>query len=310
MKRAALHTTILCFASLTLLPFVFMINNSFRSNSELYHSFFGLPRAVTALVDVAADGGGADGTYRVADDFGNERQVTREEALEHHARDAGRGYRQAWTVIRPYMINSLFVCGVTAFGVMLLGSLTGYVLARYRFPGSQAVFLVIIGAMMFPGVLTLIPLFLVVRELNLLNTYWAMILPYMASGQVFAVFIFKSFFEGLPEELFESARIDGAGHAQLYGRIVVPLSKPIFAMVAIMNVIGTWNNYLWPLITNTEGEYHVVASGLFVLAASPYAASQATLYAAYVVSSIPLLVLFVYATRPFIQGLTSGALKA
>ncbi len=140
--------------------------------------------------------------------------------------------------------------------------------------------------------------------------YWAMVLPYIAGGQVFAIFVLKGFFDGLPEDLFEAARIDGAGHFAAYRHIVLPLSKPVLSVVLIMNVLGTWNNFLWPFIVNSEGRYHVVASGLYVLATSTYSSDIGTLFAAYVLSSIPLLILFVYATRPFIQGVTSGAFKA
>ena len=126
----------------------------------------------------------------------------------------------------------------------------------------------------------------------------------------FGLLVFKSYFEGLPEDLFESARIDGAGHLQIYWQIVLPLSKPILSVVAIMNILGTWNNFLWPFITNTEGSHHVVSSGLYVLATTAHASNFSTLYAAYAISSIPLLVLFIYATKPFIRGVTSGAFKA
>ena len=91
---------------------------------------------------------------------------------------------------------------------------------------------------------------------------------------------------------------------------MLPLSKPILSVVAIMNILGTWNNFLWPFITNTEGKHHVISSGLFVLATTVHAANFSTLYAAYAISSIPLLVLFIYATKPFIRGVTSGAFKA
>ena len=147
------------------------------------------------------------------------------------------------------------------------------------------------------------------KQLGLLNTYWAMVLPYVAGGQVFAIFVFRSFFTGLPEELFESARLDGAGHWGLYWNIVLPLSRPVFSVVVIMNILGTWNNFLWPFIVNTNDAHQVVASGLYTMARSGVSSSSSTMYAAYLLSSIPLLLIFVYATKPFIRGLTSGAVK-
>lgn len=310
-RRLFVHAILLGFAVLTLLPFVFMLNNVFRTNSEFYHSFFAPPRASRELLALGWDAlRGRTGEVEIKDAEGTPRTVARGAAAAHWWDQSTRGIRRAWTVIRPYMLNSFIVSLSTALGVALLGSATAYILARYRFFGSKGVFVFIISTMMFPGVLTLVPSFLLVKNMGLLNTYWAMILPYIAGGQVFAVFVFKSFFEGLDEDLFESARIDGAGHFAIYWHIVLPLSKPAFSVVVIMNLLGTWNNFLWPFITNTEGKCHVLASGLYNLARSPHASNFSTLYAAYAVSSIPLLVLFVYATKPFIQGMSSGALKA
>jgi len=310
-KRLLVHVVLVAFAMLTLLPFAFMLNNVFRTNSEFYHSFFSLPRAFDELAALGTDAlRGRTGEVEIKDTEGNVMTVTRSEAAAHWWDQATRGIRRSWVVIRPYMLNSFIVSLTTAFGVALIGSVTAYILARYRFLGSKVVFVFIISTMMFPGVLTLVPSFLLVKKMGLLNTYWAMILPYIAGGQVFAIFVFKSFFEGLDEDLFESARIDGAGHFRIYWNIVLPLSKPAFSVVVIMNLLGTWNNFLWPFITNTEGKCHVLASGLYNLARSPHASNFNTVYAAYAVSSLPLLVLFIYATKPFIQGMTSGALKA
>jgi len=191
-----------------------------------------------------------------------------------------------------------------------MGSVVAYLLARYRFPGSRIVYFYIIATMMFPAVLMLVPSYMVVRELGLLNSFWALFFPYLAGGQVFAIFVFKGFFDGLPEELFESARLDGAGHFNLYTRIVLPLSKPVVSVVAIMTILGAWNNFMWPFVTNTDGSFHVIASGLFVMMRTPVAQNLGTIYAAYMLSSLPLLLLFIAATKPFIQGVTSGAFKA
>ena len=307
-QHAAVHAVLVVIAALTLLPFVFMVNNLFRTNAEFYHDFFSVPEAFTGLVRAVTAVG--DGTVEIEDDMGQRTRVSRAEAATHYLAQSARGPRQAWQVLRGYMVNSLVVSLITAVGVCLIGSSTAYILARYRFLGSRAVFLLLLATLMFPGVLTLVPSFLLVKAMGLLNTYWAMILPYVAGGQVFAIFVFRSFFKGLPEDLFESARIDGAGHLGLYLNIILPLSKPVFSVVVIMNLLGTWNNFLWPFITNTDGTHHVVASGLYVMANSPYASNFSTLFAAYAISSVPLLIVFVYATRPFIQGVAHGALKA
>lgn len=310
-REFALHAAICVFLVLTLLPFAFVLNSSVRSNVEFYHAFFGLPSALKgmAIAGVAALRGDS-APVAVYDDAGKTQMAPPREAVALFRAAALKPYKLAWGLMRPYMINTFFVCGLSAMGVMLLGSISAYILSRYRFAGSRLIFYYIISTMMFPAVLTLVPSYLLVKQLGLLDTPWAMILPYIAGGQVFATFVFKSFFDGLPEDLFESARIDGAGHVQLYLNIVVPLSKPVLAVVAIMNILGTWNNFLWPFVTNATGRYHVVASGLYILSTSQHAQNHSVMYAAYTLSSIPLLVLFVYATRPFIQGVTSGAFKA
>jgi ABC-type glycerol-3-phosphate transport system permease component len=120
----------------------------------------------------------------------------------------------------------------------------------------------------------------------------------------------KGFFDGLPEDLFEAVRIDGASHFQIFTRIVLPFSKPVLSVVLIMNIISVWNNFMWPFVTQSDGKCQVIASGLFVLATSAYVTNLSTLFAAYMLSSLPLLVLFIYATRPFIRGVTSGVFKA
>ena len=314
MSRArlvAIHAVLMVFAFLTLLPFGFMLNNVFRSNSEFYHSFFAPPEAFQQAGKLAVGAIGSDGSeVTIRTWHGETVRAPRGKAIRIVLDEAMEGLRRAWKAVRPYMLNTLIVAGLTALGVALIGSITAYVLARHRFFGSRMVFILILSTMMFPGVLTLVPSFLLVKKLGLLNTYWAMILPYIAGGQIFAIFVFKSFFEGLPEDLFESARIDGAGHFAIYRHIVLPLSKPAFSVVVIMNILGTWNNFLWPFITNTEGKYHVIASGLYTMARSTHAANLSTMYSAYAISSIPLLIMFIYATKPFIRGMTSGALKA
>jgi ABC-type glycerol-3-phosphate transport system permease component len=284
-----IHAALIAVLALTLLPFVFLINNSFRTNAEMNHSFFGLPTAALQAVGAAPP--------PPADAKPPLKQLV-------------ESYEYAWEVLRPYVLNTIFVATVTAFGVVLLGSVAAYVLARYRFPGSKALFLLIVSFMMIPGVLTLVPSFMWVKQLGLLNTYWVLILPYIAGGQVFAIFVFKGFFDGLPAELFESARMDGAGHFAQYWHLVLPLSRPILGVVLIVNVLGTWNNFLWPFVTNTDAKYHVISSGLFRMSASSVSANYASMYAAYILASIPMLILFLYATKPFMSGVTSGAFKA
>jgi len=317
-----IHAILIFIVFLTMLPFLFVVNNSFRTNSEMYHAFFGFPDSLKNMARFSwfqATGQKDRIELKIFDEKQTDymraadmkpKNLSYGDAMGRMFVDLTRGYRYSWEYLRPYMLNTFFVCIMTVLGVVALGSISAYIFSRYRFPASRILFIIILSIMMIPHILTLVPSFLLVKKLGLLNSYWVLILPYIAGGQVFAIFVFKSFFDGLPEELFESARIDGAGHLSLYWNIVLPLSRPVIAVVAIVNILGTWNNFLWPFICNNSPGYYVVASGLFLMGQTQVAANISTMYSAYILSSIPLLVLFVYATRPFMRGVTSGAFKA
>ncbi|MGI8908309.1 MAG: carbohydrate ABC transporter permease [Candidatus Sumerlaeaceae bacterium] len=322
-----LHLVLCIFFVLTILPFIFVLNNSVRTQSEQYRTYFALPEALKSSVRFTwykltgrADeirlavpkrtaSGGASETETAAANVSVQRLGYRA-AMQHLGTSLARGYHYAWRELRPYMLNTIVVCVATVLGVLLLGSVSGYVFSRYRFRGRRLLFTVLLSIIMIPPVLTLVPSFLLVKRLHLLNSYWVLILPYVAGGQIVAIFLFKSFFDGLPEELFESARLEGAGHFALYRHIVLPLSGQVAAVVAVMNILGVWNNFMWPFITNSDSKYHVVASGLYLMSESAVAQNFSAMYAAYILSSIPLIILFVYATKPFMQGVTSGAFKA
>ena len=313
-----LHIVLLVIAGLTLLPFLLVLNNALRSNSEMYHSYFGVPKALSEMVRITSGRIAGDESFNLT--LSNERGIVTQQstygaAMAHHWRQMSRGFVFSWRQFRPYMINSLFVSVVSAIGVIFIGSISAYVFARYRFPGHKLLFLIILSFMMIPGVLTLVPSFLWVKQLGLINSYSVLILPYITGGQIIAIFLFKSFFDGLPQELFESARLDGAGHFAQYRYIVLPLSTQIVSVVAVVNILSTWNNFLWPLITNPDSKYAVVSTGLYLLSSTVAnsaggGADRSILFAAYILSSLPLLILFVYATKPFVAGVTSGAFKA
>jgi ABC-type glycerol-3-phosphate transport system permease component len=214
-------------------------------------------------------------------------------------------YSQGWQVMQHYIANSLLVSVSAMIGVVFLSSLSGYVFARKTFPGKQFLFLAIISLLMIPSIFTLIPSFMIINDLKLIDSRWALILPWMSSGQIFGILICRGYFESLPEELFEAARIDGAGDFILYSRIAVPISVPILATLAIMNLVNTYNDFLWPLIVIRSEAKQVVSVGL-----RSYAPDWGSRMDAYIVACIPLLVLFALGTRYFIQGITSGAIKA
>jgi ABC-type glycerol-3-phosphate transport system permease component len=217
-------------------------------------------------------------------------------------------YTAAWTFINHYLANSVIVTAVTDVGVLALSALSAFVFARYKFPGKEVLFYAIIALLMVPGILTLIPQFILVKNLGLVNTRWTLILPYIAGGQVFGISLLRSFFASLPEELFEAARIDGASDLTLLFRLVLPLSWSILATLAIFESLSVWNDIIWPAVTTTDDSLKTVAIGILFFQ-QQYATDWGLLMAGYALASIPLLLLFAVASRYFIAGLTSGALK-
>lgn len=210
-------------------------------------------------------------------------------------------YATAFRVLGPSLLNSVLLSGITAVLVTFFGALTAYAFARFAFPGHRVLFYAFIGLIMIPSVLLLIPQFEVVRDLRLLDTWGALVLPWVATGQVVAIFIVRAFFESLPSEVFEAARLDGAGELRVFLRIAVPMSKPILAVVALFNVLGTWNDLIWPLVTlNTKGLFPL-AMGLLRFRDSYYTA-WGPLMAGYAIAAIPLLLVFIFANRTFVEG--------
>lgn len=220
----------------------------------------------------------------------------------------GENYTAAWTAINRYMLNSIIVSGVSCLGVLLLATLSAYVFARYSFPGKEILFYLIIGLLMIPAILTLIPQYILVRDLHLLNTRWALILPYISGGQVFGIFLLRSFFASLPEELFEAARVDGANDLTMLLRLVLPLSWSILATLAIFQILATWNDLIWPAVVIDDDALKTVVTGIWSFS-QQYSTDYGPLMAGYALASLPLLLLFAVASRYFVAGLTSGALK-
>ena len=233
-------------------------------------------------------------------------------------------YGQAYRALNGYILNTLVVALLTIVGVLVLSSLAGYTFARHRFPGREGLYYLILALMMVPGILTLIPTFALVKAIQfpaihlggwtfgpfaLLNTRWALILPYISSGQIFGILLCRSFFQSLPEELFEAARMDGASELDVFRRIAVPLSRPILATIAIMTTLTVYNDYIWPLVVISDNSLQTFSVGVTRFAGE-FNLDYGPTLAGYVLGSLPLLLLFAVGMRHFIQGITAGALKA
>lgn len=218
-------------------------------------------------------------------------------------------YRDGWLTMRRYIFNSLAYSLASVVGVVFLSSLSGYVFARHRFPGKEVLYVLILALLMVPGVLTLIPAFVLVRDLGLLNTPWALILPWTAGGQIFGILLCRSFFATLPQELFDAAKVDGASDFEQYRRIALPLSWPILVTLSIMHLVGSYNDFIWPLLTIADQDIQVVTVGLTQFRNEFGTVNWGPRMAAYAVSSLPLVILFAFGMRYYVRGLTSGAVK-
>lgn len=217
-------------------------------------------------------------------------------------------YRYAVAKLWRAIANTIFYGVVVCAAVVFLSAFSAFVFARWDFRGKELMFYCVIALMMVPGFLVLIPAFMLNKYLGLVNTRLVMILPYIAGGQVLGVFLLRVFFESQPDELFEAARIDGAGDLQLFWHVAMPLCAPMMGTLAVMNAIALWNDLIWPYMTVGDTTKWPVILAIFNMFQDG-TISWGTLFAGYVLASLPLLVLFCVASGYFVRGMTSGALK-
>lgn len=219
-------------------------------------------------------------------------------------------YVTAWTEgnFSTYFGNSVFVTACALVLVLTLGSLAAYPLGRYAFRGKSWLMAYFLAGLMLPVRLGILPLFFLMRSLGLLNTPWSLILIYAASGLPFTIFVLANFFETLPKELEEAARLDGASEVRIFAQVMLPLVRPALATVAIFNFIPWWNDFFFPLIFIRAERYKTLPLGLFSFFGE-HQNDWALLFAGLTITALPLLILYLFASRQIIKGLTSGALK-
>lgn len=214
----------------------------------------------------------------------------------------------AFRKLTRYMLNTVLVAGGGTIGMLVISSLAAYAFSKMNFPGKSIFYMAVISLMMIPGILTLVPSFMLYKSLVGLDNYIILILPQIV-GPVFGVFLLRSFFEGVPEDIFEASRIDGAGEFRIYSRICLPLSMPIMGTLAIMQVTNAWNDYMWPMITIKNDNLMTISAGLMLNYVGPTNSNYPIITAGYLVASIPLIFIFIFANKFFIQGLTGSAMK-
>jgi multiple sugar transport system permease protein len=205
-----------------------------------------------------------------------------------------------------WFVNTLVVTVVVVLGNLLFCSLAGYAFARIRFVGREFVFVLILATLMVPFQVVIIPTFLIVKSFGLIDTLGALILPNMASA--FGIFMLRQFFRTLPIELEEAARIDGASRLGILLKIVLPLSGPALATLAVIMFMWTWNDFLWPLITIYSPNNMTLQLGLATFQGA-HQTNTNLLMAANVMSMLPVLLLFFLAQRYFVRGIATTGLK-
>ena len=208
--------------------------------------------------------------------------------------------------IGRYFVNSLLL----ALGATLLSLLfnvgAGYAFAKLHFRGREKMFRMLLGALVIPGQVAMLPLFLMLKPLGLINSYAGAVVPMMAS--VFGIFLVRQFARGIPDDLLEAARIDGASEWRIFRAIVVPLLSPIIVTLAVFTLLGTWNDFMWPLIVLSDQHLYTLPVALASLSRE-HVQDNELMMAGAVLTTLPVLVVFLVLQRYYIQGLMMGSVK-
>ncbi|PYI37664.1 sugar ABC transporter permease [Arthrobacter psychrolactophilus] len=265
------HTMLSLWALLVLIPLAWTLMSSFKTTSEIFASPFSLPEVWK---------------------FEN--------------------YINAWETagIGKSFFNTVIVVGFSLVIVMVLGAMCAYVLARYVFPGSKAIYTLLLAGLTFPIFLAIVPLFFILKNIGLLNTLPGLIIVYVAFALPFTVFFLFSFFKALPYEIGEAAQIDGAGEWRTFFQVMLPMAKPGLASVAIFNFLGLWNQYLIPVAINTNPKNYVLSQGIAAYAGQQgYAVDFGSLFAAAIIVVVPVMIMYILFQRQLQGSVSAGTMK-
>ncbi len=205
-----------------------------------------------------------------------------------------------------YLWNSFFVSATVTLVALLFHSMAAYALARLRFPGRETIFMAIFSTLLITAPVVLIPLFLVVRELGLLNSYAGLIVP--AIFNAFGIFLLRQFYLGLPREIEEAAIVDGCGYWRVYWNIVLPMSRPVLAALAVFFFLANWNSFAWPLVATTDSDLAVVQLGISSFS-TQHASNWNYVLAAATIAALPMLALFFAFQRQIVESIKTSGLK-
>jgi len=207
-----------------------------------------------------------------------------------------------------FFFNTLVVTAACVSGQIVFGSLAAYAFARMEFPGRDFLFLLILGGMMIPPVITLIPLFIMMRQFRWIDTYYALIMPYLW-GQPIGLFLFRQFFLTIPKSLEDAATIDGCGHLRIFQTVIVPNASHAFLTVAVITFVFTWNNFLWPLIVTNRETMKVLSVAIATTFQSEKTVLWTNLMSAATLSVAPLILLFLVAQKNFVESIQLSGIK-
>lgn len=267
----AAHTSLTIWSLIVILPMLWTVLSSFKTNEEIHQSPFSLPK------------------HWNFDNYANAWTT------------AGIG---------RYFLNSLIVVVGALIITMLLGSMCAYLLARFPFPGSRVIYFVMLAGLTFPIFLAIVPLFFLLQQMSLLNTLPGLILTYAAFALPFTVFFMFSFFKALPSSIAEAAAIDGAGEWRTFFAVMLPMARPGLSTVTILNFVGLWNQFLLPVALNSNEDDYVLTQGMARFASQAgYSVDFGALFAAVVITVLPVLVVYLIFQRQLHGSVSQGISK-
>lgn len=219
-------------------------------------------------------------------------------------------YQQVWIEMDflHHLLNSVFVTAMTVAIVVAASTLAGYAFARFQFPGRDVIFYIFLAALIIPGQVVLIPMFIFLKQIGLLNTLHGLSTSYLGGGLPFAIFLLRAFFKTLPGELGDAAKIDGCSDVGVFLRIYLPLARPGIATVTIFQCVGTWNEFLFATTFISSPDLKTLQSALY-LVVGRYSTDWTLLCAALTMAIAPIVAIYLLLQRQFVKGLTAGAIK-
>ena len=287
-SRALAHLLLLSLGVLYVLPFAWQLTTSLQPDTDRFRlppAVIPAPSAVDERMEQVL---GADLVYQPT--------------LEH--------YRQGTTRVPMLLFfrNTILVCALTVAGTVLSSSLIAYGFAIVRWPGRDLIFFVMLATIMLPPHVTMIPVFIIWKQLGLINTYAPLVVPAFL-GTPFFIFLFRQFYLTIPRDLVDSARVDGASEPRIWASIVMPLSVPVIAVTALFSFLGAWNDFLGPLIYLADQDRFTLSLGLAMFR-TQYGSEYGQMMAVSTLMVVPIIVLFFIAQKTFIQGIKTTGLKA